>query len=473
MKRTKLLYILASVLSGGLLVLLFLVFTQTSFLDRVHAIFGRGTEEVLPLNDLEQGNGGVSIPSERLTQEGDSAFSTGNLTDAMRFYEQALETGADIPVIRKVFQVALLLRDTEKAEVMLGLLSFRGVGEETLDALRGLLFLREDDRTKAAELFAKYPESPDHAYGRVLLAILEKKHEEAEAALLIMQRSSDPLLVHAAQTIQGAYDEFALFEDGRETHRLTLLTRALAQVNQCPVAETLLHSVLQEEPDYRDAWIILGYCKLVLQDFAGSLTAFEEAYKLDPEKAETQYFLGLAHERLGNAPQAKTFFTYALENGFEPSKAVREKLAELSKAEGAYADAAAQYRAILAIEQTPESYHALVTLLIEKLDQVDEAFTLAREARDALGDLPLILDLLGWTELLKGDINQAAAFLTVAVEQDPTLASAWYHKGLLAEKAGDTDEALRSYREAYTLSLGNDIELVKTAAERHNALVKQ
>ena len=85
--------------------------------------------------------------------------------------------------------------------------------------------------------------------------------------------------------------------------------------------------------------------------------------------------------------------------------------------------------------------------------------------------MPLVLDLLGWTELLRGDVNQAAAYLTVAVTQDPLLPDAWYHKGLLAERVGDRDEAFRSYREAYILSLGSNPELATKAAEHHNALV--
>ena len=475
------LYLLASLFSGCVLILLFILLGNTSLLERIGIVFGQGEEKLLALPVAGEEGEEAPLPFALLIDQADAAFAAGSLQDAMRLYEQALavagetglSSGSDIPVIRKLFQTALLLRDEDKAQSMLGLLSFRGVSEEVIDALRGFLLLNGGDREGARALFGKYPESPEHAYGRALLAIVQKAHEETETELTTVRKSSDPLLIHAAGVLQGAYDEFALFEDGKETHRLTLLGRSLAQVNQCPVAEELLNEVIREEPDYRDAWIILGYCRLVLQNTEGALEAFRQAYSLDPEKAETQYFLGLAHERSGALAEARTYFGYALQNGFEPERAVREKLAALSRREGAYEDAAAHYRAIIALngEDTATTYHALATLLIEYLHDVEEARTLALEARDSLGDIPLVLDLLGWTELLTGDVNQAAAYLTVAVEQDPSLASAWYHKGLLAERVGDTSEALQSYREAYALALGNNEELVKNAAEKHNALV--
>ena len=483
-KSSWLLYVLASLFSLGVVVFLSLIFGKTSVWDRVSNLFAMSKEQtllVIPAEGEDLSN--VPLPFALLVSQADSAFAAGNLADAERLYEKALAlasendlpSGSDVPVIRKLFSTALLLKKADKAESMLGLLSFRGMGEESLDALRGFLLLRQDNREGARALFSNYPESPEHAYGLTLLHILENAHEEAETSLAIVRKSADPLLVHAAETLQGAYDEFALFEDGKESHRATLLARSLAQVNQCPVAEVLLQEVTEEEKDYRDAWIIFGYCKLVLQNPEGALSAFEEAYALDPEKAETQYFLGLAHERLGKSAEARTFFQYALQNGFEPERAVREKLAMLSRSEGAYEDAAAQYRAMITLggEDTAVAYHALATLLINHLNDAAGARTLALEAREKLGDVPLTLDLLGWTELLTGDINQAAAYLNAAVQQDPSLASAWYHKGLLAERVGDMAEALESYREAYTLALGHNEEIVKNAAERHNALVKQ
>ena len=480
-KSKWLLSLLAFLFSISIVTLLILVLRQSSLFERIETVFGGERLEFLPLPGGEEEQD-VPVPFAVLVTQADTAFALGNLSEALSLYDRALtlsdgsgfSPGSDVPVIRKLFHTTLLLRDWERAEAMLGLLSFRGVSEEALDALRGFLLLHKGEKAGAQHLFQKYPENPEHLYGLALLSLLQGTHEETEQFLsMIREKSSDPVLVHAAQTLQGAYDEFALFEDGKNSHQSTLLARALAQLNQCPFALELLEGVMLSEPDYRDAWIIKGYCTLILQETTEALEAFEKAYSLDPEKSETQYFLGLTHERMGKMTEARTFLSYALQNGFQPERAIREKLATIAEAEGAYEDAAAEYQSLLELgdENLAETYHALVTLLIEHLNQTDEARTLALEARERLGDVPLVLDLLGWTELLRDDVNQAAAYLTVAVTQDPTLASAWYHKGLLAERVGDRDEAFKSYREAYILSIGSNPELATKAAEKHNALV--
>lgn len=489
--RKVLLYILAAVFSLGTIILLLLM---------TGSIFPmRAEQKLLPLSLKEGGEEGVPLPLAALLAQAEQSYSSGDVRGALKLLEHALalrsslqegeEEGAsassgDTRILRRIFDIALLLGDQSKAESMLGLLSFRGMGEDVLDVLRGLLLLRSGDRNGARTLFQKKPENPEHAYGLVLLSLLEGTHDDAKEFLGVMQQSADPVLQREAAVIQGAYDEFALFEEGKETHLKTLLARSLADIQQCPSAAILLGEVTEEDPDYRDAWIVDGYCKLQLQDPVAALASFEKAYALDPEKAETQYFLGLSHERSGAATEAEKFFGYALQNGFQPELPLREKLAQLALRKGDYRKAEEQYRAALALSEgrregvldgsgleRAKFHHALVTVLLERLHDLPAADEAALQARDELGDIPIVLDLLGFVALAKGDVNQAAMFLNVAVEQDSAFAPAWYHKGLLAEEVGDTAEALRSYRQAYTLSLISDPALAVKAAERHNAIV--
>jgi len=48
----------------------------------------------------------------------------------------------------------------------------------------------------------------------------------------------------------------------REIHLLTLVSRALAQVQECELALPLLSQVTGIQDDYRDAWIVQGFCEL-------------------------------------------------------------------------------------------------------------------------------------------------------------------------------------------------------------------
>ncbi|MCH7571913.1 MAG: hypothetical protein IH891_03260, partial [Planctomycetes bacterium] len=171
-----------------------------------------------------------------------------------------------VQMIRMLFDIAVLLGDRQRAEYVLGLLAFRGIPDETLNALRGFLHLKEGDIEGARILFETEPQHAEHTYGLVLVSVLEGAHEEAQEFLVAVLQSNDPFLAQAARTIQGAYDEFALFQDGQEEHLHTLLARALAQIGQCPSAQMLLAGVTQEDPDYRDAWIVLGYCQLAMEN---------------------------------------------------------------------------------------------------------------------------------------------------------------------------------------------------------------
>ena len=462
------LYLLAAVIALGIVAGAFIVLQSDSL-----SFLQQEEETLLPVSFSDTAE--TSLPIEALLSQAETAVSTGDLNEAITLYERTLELGGDLSVMRRLFDVALLKGDRAKAESVLGLLSFRSMPEDVLDALRGLILLREGSIEEAREFFLKDEQRAEHAYGLLLTHILTGEHDDALHMLVLLQHTADPLLVHAARSVQGAYDEFALFEDGDPEHRSTLLARALAEIGQCPSAELLLADVLTTESDYRDAWIVRGYCQLMLGAPSSALEMFETAYALDPEKAEIQYFLGMTHEKLGSLDQAKTYLSFALQNGFEPKRSVREKLAALSLQEGSIDAALEQYQAMHEEDETqdPSITRTLLTLLIEDIGDLEGARELAQNERDAVGDTADVLDFVGWVALLTGDLDQAATFLNAAVQQDPELSYAWYHKGMLEGQAGAITEALKSYRKAYDLSLASDQELAVAAAEGHNALLAQ
>ena len=419
-----------------------------------------------------EGEDSEALPLGALIDRAERALAAGDLHIAMELYEKALEMGGDIQVMRRLFDTAVLIGDRQKAESVLGLLAFRGIQESTINALRGMLLLREGDIERARNVFMANPQHPEQAFGLVLVHILSLEHELAKNQLAHLHQTRDPLLSHMARTIQGAYDEFELFEDGKESHRMTLLSRALSQIGQYPLAREILKDIVASESEYRDAWILLGHSNLILQNYDAALAAFNRAYAIDPEKAEIQYFLGLTHERMGSHTDAAMFMGYALQNGFTPQRAVREKLAEMAKERGAFMEAAEQYRAILNSGEADATLaHIFVSLLVNDLDDIEGAREAAISIHEEMGDLPEVLDLVGWTSLLTGELDQAAIFLNSATTQDPTLASAWLHKGLLEEQVGSFGDAVSSYRKAYELSLGVDPDLAEVAAELHNGLV--
>lgn len=470
-ERKFLLSILAGILS--LLILAGAGWVLREKIPFMEALFHGGTDvnELLPVS-LEE-VAAVPVSAERILLRAEAAFSEGEIREAMNLLERAIAQGADVIVLKKLFEAALLLGDQKKAESVLGLLQFQGVPESDLEALRGLLLLRTGALSDAKAIFEQQQDWSNHRFGLLLVAILEGDYAGVTEHAAIVQQSPDPFLADAAKTIQGAQDEFALFEDGKETHRKTLLARALGQMHEWPAAIRLLREVTAAEPGYRDAHILLGYSLLMIDNPTEALSAFEAAYAIDPEKAETQYFLGRAHERLGETIEAETFYGYALQNGFAPATSVRTRLASLALARGASEEALREYEAIVAAgEADGVTYRRLITLVLDQQHDTERARSIALQAKEKLGENSSdTLDLVGWTALLAGDLDTAAFHLRASVEQDPTLAPAWYHKGLLEEQVGEREQALASYRRAYEEAIGLDMETATMAAEKHNALL--
>ena len=432
-----------------------------------------------------------------LVKKADAALSAGELTSALELYQQVLtlysklspeeiggisneiydfeNQGGDILIMRKLFEIAVLIGDQERAESILGLLSFRGVSEQVIDALRGFMLIRNGEIDSAKSFFEKNSTFTENAYGLLLVDILNREHESVQNSLELLLASKDPFVLHAVKSVKGAYDEFDLFEEGKDVHLETLIARSLASVGQCPVSEMLLSDVVSKESDYRDAWIILGYCRLILQDDDGALFAFSNAYDLDPEKSEIQYFLGLTYEKLEDIDEAERFLGYALKNGFPKQKHLMEKLAVMSENKGDFASAAIYYQSIIENEEEVEVnvYVNLISLLVEHLDGLLEAKEILDDIRDEFGDIPEVLDMVGWVALEEGDVDNAAIFLNASVNQNPNLSSAWYHKAMLEERIGEFSKAISSYKKSYNLSIGVDNILAKKSADRHNSLIQR
>jgi len=464
-------YILAGVASLAVLAVAGFVFADNSKL--IALVLGQqsAVNKLLPIDNAE----GESLPlsAEIFLEQAEHERAEGRPHAAIPLYELALEKGGDLAVMRRLFDVQLLTGETKKAESVLGLLSFRGAPEYTLSALRGLLLVREGSIADARELFAKEPERSEHRFGLLLVSILEGNHGEAKEHLSLLTQSPDPFMAHSARVVQGAYDEFALFEDGKEDHLQTLIARALGQIGEWPAAATLLEEVIASDPEYRDAHILLGYSRFMMGMQDAALASLERAYDMDPEKAETQYFLGLVHANKGNAEEATTFLSHALQNGFTPKRPVREKLADLAVRRGAYEEAIGQVHAVVDEgEGDASSYRMLIQLLIDHRNDIEQARSLALASREKFGDTSAdVLDLVGWTALLTGNMDEAATFLNTAVQQNEMLGVAWLHKGILHEKLSERDAALVAYRHAYDVSIGRDQETAQEAAERHNVLL--
>lgn len=357
-------------------------------------------------------------------RSGDLFALRGEWTEAESEYRRSVDAGGGLTALRKLAQAQLQRRDIDGARDTLRSLRSAGARDEDLVLLESIINLRSGARDDARRLLTDAAESPQKHYGLSLLAIVEERHEDARASLAATLAGWEPTLRGYAKALLAAYDEYDLFTDSPDTHRKTLLSRALADVGECELALPILASVLAAQDDYRDAWIVQGYCQLTTERPDEAKASLERAYAIDPQKPEIQYFLARTFAELGDHQAAVTYLKYAIENGFSPAAEAKRLLAaeafaagdttlalqqldELTRAEGAGVDAFADF----------------VTAALGT-GQKEEAYARAQAAVAAHPNNAAAHDLLGWAALETNRKDEARAALTKALELDPSLQSA-------------------------------------------------
>ncbi|MDA1208709.1 MAG: tetratricopeptide repeat protein [bacterium] len=357
-------------------------------------------------------------------RQGDLLALRGQWDEAESEYEQAVKANGGLPALRKLAQAQLQRRDISGVRSTLRKLKKEGARSEDLLLLESIVALRTGELVDARKLLENAEDSPQKQYGLALLSIIEGSHIQAQEQLDLVVGGWEPVLRSHARTLQAAYQEFSLFPESSNVHLITLLSRGLAQVQECELALPLLIQVTQVKDDYRDAWIIQGYCEVTTERPEQALASLEHAYNLDPQKPEIQFFLARSYADLGDHNNAITFFEYALTNGFEPAAEVYRLIAQEALLSGNADLALKQYEALTQDSKaTIESYEGYVNASIT-LDRKEDAYIIAKQAVDRWPENASAYDLLGWASLESGKKAEAVQALTRALEINPYLMSA-------------------------------------------------
>lgn len=313
-------------------------------------------------------------------RQGDLLALRGEWTEAEKEYEAAVDSGGGLPALRKLAQAQLQRRDIKGVRSVLKKMKANKARPEDILLLEVIIQLRTGELVDAKKELERAADSPQQHYGLALLAIVQGSHQRAIQELRLVIEGWDPVLRSYARTLQSAYDEFALFPEGSDMHLVTLLSRALAQVQECELAIPLLVQITSQKDDYRDAWIVQGYCELVTQRPEQALASLEQAYSLDPQKPEIQYFLARSYADLHEYQNAITFLEYSLSNGFQPQTEIRRLIAKNALEIGNADLALDQYEALTADPNaTYEAYEGFVTAAAA-LGRPEQALAKANEA---------------------------------------------------------------------------------------------
>ncbi len=357
-------------------------------------------------------------------RRGDLLLLQGEFAAAQTEYQQAVDKSGGLSALRKLAQVQLQRRDLEAVTKTIDALKRAGARSEDLLLIQSVVLLQKAELSQAEQLLTPAPDSPQKHFGLALLAIIQGQHDKARQELKQVQDGWEPILRTQARTLQAAYDEYALFPDSPEIHRTTLLARALADVSQCELSLPMLAQVTAQKDDYRDAWIVQGFCELVTERPKEALASLERAYNLDPQKPEVQYFLARAYAAQQDHQNAVTFLQYALRNGFEPQRDARVLLGREAALEGNSPLALEQFDALTKLsDATLDDYRTYVKTSLS-LASNDTAVAKAKEATDKWQDDAAAWELLGFANKGADKKDDAKKALQKALEIDPGRQSA-------------------------------------------------
>lgn len=357
-------------------------------------------------------------------RQGDLLALRGEWATAEEQYKFAVEADGGLPALRKLAQAQLQRRNSNGIRETIGQMKRAGARAEDLLLLESIVTLRSGELVQARTLLENNEDSPQKNYGLALLSIIEGNHTAAQEYLQLVIQGWEPILRSNARTIMAAYQEFTLFPESQNIHLITLISRAFAQVQECELALPLLVQVTQAKDNYRDAWIVQGYCELVTERTEQALASLEQAYNLDPQKPEIQYFLGRAYRGKEDYNNALTYYEYALANGFVPEFEIRRHIAETARLQGNNELALEQYLALTnAPEATLEAYHGYVSTSIA-MQQSENAYAMAQKAVQAFPQDSTAFELLGWAAVENNNVEEAKIAFTKALEINPYLESA-------------------------------------------------
>lgn len=416
-RRISLPIIAAVLVTGGVLALLGWQLNQTRALlfNKLLPLATNDAETLIPLPSSQE------TGDETLThlRKGDLLALRGEWSKAADEYKQAVDLGGGLPALRKLAQAQLQRRDLQGARDTVEELRRSGARGEDILLLQSIIELRTGELVKAKALLTAGEDSPQKHYGLALLAIIQGDHETAKTELALVGSGWEPVLRSYARTLQAAYEEYALFPESPVLHQTTLLAHALAQVQECELALPLLAEVTRAEQDYRDAWIVQGFCELTTERFQESLASFERAYGIDPQKPEIQYFLARSYAALGDHNNAVTFLQYAIRNGFDPESEARRTLADEAIAKGDGALALDQYDLLTRLpDSSVDTYRDYITAALT-LEKMEEAYAKGKEAADRWPEDSEAHELAGWAAAENSRNDEARTELNKALELDP------------------------------------------------------
>lgn len=214
-------------------------------------------------------------------------------------------------------------------------------------------------------------------------------------------------------------------------------------------AEARARQMVQKQPNKALGHSLLGELALMRNQPAAALTAFRQAYKVEPSTGTALTLM--------NALASQNLAGEALETGRQRVRvapndvAVHMLVGDLHARANRFAEAATAYKSALKFQ--PQNAQALNNLANAQLKLKDPAaLQTAQAAYKVAPQNPLVIDTLGWVLFQQGQTEQALPLLRDARLRAPGNPEIRYHLAKVLFATGRKAEARDEAREALKIS---------------------
>lgn len=260
---------------------------------------------------------------------------------------------------------------------------------------------------------------------QLLKRVLEKepKHKTIRRQLgfVLLQQRKFPEAIEVLRE-QVKIDPF-------EDYAYNLLGRVYWQQQDYTQAEEAFRKQIEVTPLDQYAHSSLGEMLVEARKYKEAIPELERAISLNPEAEMLQVSLGRAYLSLGETQKAIAAFEEAVK--LDRSPTTLNNVAYYLSEKGAQLDKAQQYA------------ESAVTSVANNLRNVETA-NLTLEDLRYVASLAAYWDTLGWVYFQKGNLDAAEKYIQAAwiLQQHGDVG---HHMGMIAEKRGKKDEAIRLY----------------------------
>src|SRR6266496_674232 len=190
--------------------------------------------------------------------------------------------------------------------------------------------------------------------------------------------------------------------------------KILAAEGKWDSAEAELQRTLQLDPNFSAAYDLLVQTYLATNKLPQAVSQLQGLLSKNPNNPSALMTLGLVYEQMKDYPKERDAYEklLSINPGFVPA------------------------------------LNNLAYLYMERLDDLNKAYDLARKAHDLQGQDAAVADTLGWVLYKRGDYQQALAILQESAEKAADNPEIQFHLGMTAYMMGQTDLARVALRKA-------------------------